>query len=246
MTRSVKLTVINDFVCPNCCVGQHELLNAITYCKENLHLPINFEYVHMPFRLLSNDVLSEDGPKIEKLDFYKKKLGEEKFAKMKDAITDWANKNGVPITFKGFVSQTTRAHRLCQKAYQLGGQDLQIPLLKAIYKAHMEEGQDIGEIAVLAEIADNAGTMSREKATAFLESKELENEVDAMCDDARSKGITGVPVIIIDGKWAISGGQPSDVFIQIFKKLAVARSGASASPISGPEGDVIGATVLAT
>jgi hypothetical protein len=51
----------------------------------------------MPFRLLSSDVLSEDGPKIEKLDFYKKKLGEEKFEKMKDAITDWGNKNGVPM-----------------------------------------------------------------------------------------------------------------------------------------------------
>lgn len=36
-----------------------------------------------------------------------------------------------------------------------------------------------------------------------------------MCDDARSKGIAGVPVIIIDGKWAISGGQSSDVFIQV-------------------------------
>jgi len=246
MTRSVKLTVINDFACPNCCVGQHELLNAITYCKENLQLPINFDYVHVPFRLLSSDVLSEDGPKIEKLDFYKKILGEEKFEKMKDGITDWANKNGVPITFKGFVSQTTRAHRLCQKAYQLGGQDLQMPLLKAIYKAHMEEGQDIAEIAVLADIADNAGTMSREKATAFLESKELESEVDAMCDDARNKGITGVPVIIIDGKWAISGGQPSDVFIQIFKKLAAGRCSASPSPISVHEGDVIGATELTT
>ena len=66
-------------------------------------------------------------------------------------------------TFKGFVCQTTRAHRLCQKAYQLGGQDFQIPLLKAIYKAYMEEGKDIAEIAVLADIADSAGTMSREK-----------------------------------------------------------------------------------
>ena len=96
----------------------------------------------------------------------------------------------------------------------------------------MEEGKDIAEIAVLADIADSAGTMSREKvnpviwydlapfskykqSTAFLESKELEKEVDAMCDDARSKGITGVPVIIIDGKWLISGAQPSDVFIQV-------------------------------
>jgi hypothetical protein len=49
----------------------------------------------MPFRLVSTDVLSEDGPKIEKLDFYKKTLGEDRFSKMKDAITDWANKNDV-------------------------------------------------------------------------------------------------------------------------------------------------------
>ena len=64
----------------------------------------------MPFRLVSTDVLSEDGPKIEKLDFYKKKLGEDKFSKMKDAITDWANKNGVPMyaymPFLTFLSHT--------------------------------------------------------------------------------------------------------------------------------------------
>jgi len=74
MTRSVKLTVINDFVCPNCYIGQHELLNAITYCKENLNLPLNFEFVHVPFRLISTSVLSEDGPKVRKLDFYQKNL----------------------------------------------------------------------------------------------------------------------------------------------------------------------------
>lgn len=108
----------------------------------------------------------------------------------------------------------------------------------------MEEGQDIAEIAVLADIAHNTGTMSREKVnpiiwyglalfsenkqtTAFLESNELEKEVDAMCDDVRNKGITGVPVIIIDGKWAISGGQSSDVFIQVssfFNRMGFADS----------------------
>lgn len=51
----------------------------------------------MPFRLVSTDVLSEDGPKIEKVDFYRKKLGEEKYAKMEDDITNWANKNDVPM-----------------------------------------------------------------------------------------------------------------------------------------------------
>lgn len=63
------------------------------------------------------------------------------------------------------MSQTTRAHRLCQKAYQTGGQDLQIPLVRAIYKAYMEEGQDIAEIPILADIAEGTGTMSREEVS---------------------------------------------------------------------------------
>jgi len=36
-----------------------------------------------------------------------------------------------------------------------------------------------------------------------------------MCDDARLNGITGVPVTVIDGKWAVSGSQSSEVFLQV-------------------------------
>lgn len=49
----------------------------------------------------------------------------------------------------------------------------------------------------------------------FLESDELEKEVNEMCNVARSKGITGVPMIIIDGRWAVSGGQSSEVFVKV-------------------------------
>lgn len=59
------------------------------------------------------------------------------------------------------MSQSTRAHRLCQKAYQIGGQNLQTPLLCAIFKAYMEEGQDIADVQVLANLAESTGTMSK-------------------------------------------------------------------------------------
>jgi hypothetical protein len=45
-----------------------------------------------------------------------------------------------------------------------------------------------------------------------------------MCDEARAKGITGVPLVVIDGKWAVSGGQSSEVFVQVrpwFSSLSV-------------------------
>ena len=61
------------------------------------------------------------------------------------------------------MSQTTRAHRLVQKAYKLGGQRLQVPLLCAIFKAHLEDGKDIADFNILADIAESSGTMSHKE-----------------------------------------------------------------------------------
>jgi len=49
----------------------------------------------------------------------------------------------------------------------------------------------------------------------FFQTDELEAEVNKVADAARAKGITGVPITVIDGKWAVSGGQSSDVFVQV-------------------------------
>jgi predicted DsbA family dithiol-disulfide isomerase len=236
--RVVKLTVVTDFACLNCCIGQHELLDAIAYSKDVLQLPLDFELEHLPFRLINSTILPENGPIVGRQEFLLKHIGEEKLTKLKAAISKWAVEKNVPISFRGVMSQTTRAHRLCQKAYKIGGQKLQVPLLCAVFKAHMEDEQDIADINVLADLAANAGTMTREEAIAFLESDELEKEVNSMCAEARSKGITGVPMTIIDEKWAVSGGQSSDVFVQIFKKLAAAGTQKSPSPFS-PVADAV-------
>ncbi|TFK40137.1 thioredoxin-like protein [Crucibulum laeve] len=232
--RLVKLTVITDFVCVNCCIGHHELVNAINYCKDTLQLPLSFELEHVPFRLISPACITETSPKVERSVFLANQIGKEKFTKLQAVIAKWGEEKGIPISFRGVVSQTTRAHRLCQKAFQMGGQNLQIPLLSAIFKAHMEEGKDIADFGVLADLAEKTGVMSSQEALKFLESDELEKEVNEMCESARSGGITGVPMTIIDGKWAVSGGQSSDVFIQIFKKLAAAGVHSAPSPFSGP------------
>lgn len=59
------------------------------------------------------------------------------------------------------------------------------------------------------------------QALRFLESDELEKEVNDMCTAARSKGITGVPITIIDSKWAVTGGQSADVYVQVSSCLSV-------------------------
>lgn len=36
-----------------------------------------------------------------------------------------------------------------------------------------------------------------------------------MMQEARINGVTGVPFTVIDGKWAVSGGQSADVYVQV-------------------------------
>ncbi|KAJ2917402.1 hypothetical protein MD484_g2987, partial [Candolleomyces efflorescens] len=224
--KTVKLTVITDFVCVSCCIGQHELLDAINYCKDTLDLPLKFELEHIPFRLISTNILPEDCPtKPDREDFLTKFIGKERFRTLLTNVTKWAEEKGRPLSLHGTIRQTTKAHRLALKAGQSGGQTLQTPLIMAIFTASMEDGQDVADPEVLADIAAKCGVMSREDALAFLESDELAKEVEDMSNAARAKGITGVPVVVIDGKWAVSGGQSSEVYVQIFKKLATCHAG---------------------
>jgi len=239
--RKVKLTVINDLICPNCCIGQHELLSALSYAQNVLHLNLSFEIEFLPFRLISTTCLNDDMPKVEKTVFFSKKLGAQNFEALQSAVQKWSEEKGIPLNFSGPISQSTRGHRLSRKAYLLGGQKLQLPVLCALYKAHLEDGKDIGDYEVLADIAEKVGMMTRAEALTFLNSGELEDEINKMIDEAKAKGITGVPLTVIDGKWAVSGGQSSEVFVQIFKKLADTSIVSSPPPTLAPtlEADVI-------
>lgn len=112
---------------------------------------------------------------------------------------------------------------------------MQLKTITAIFYAHMVHAKDISDISVLAEVAESIGLMNKDEVcsfpllydaskggtyhllqvVAFLQTDELETEVNKIADAARAKGITGVPVTVIDGKWAVSGGQSSDVFVQV-------------------------------
>ena len=37
-----------------------------------------------------------------------------------------------------------------------------------------------------------------------------------MMVDVRKKGVTGVPFVVIDGRWAVSGGQSAETYVQVW------------------------------
>jgi predicted DsbA family dithiol-disulfide isomerase len=224
--RKIKLTVINDLVCQYCFVGFRELLDAVDICKQ-MGLPVEFQIEYRPFRLIG---CLPENKTVKKEDFYVQYLGQKQFDAMRETMMMWGEKKGEKVSFGGVVSQTTYAHRLSRKAYLEGGQDLQLPLLSAVFKAYCGEEKDIGDVEILGDIAESVGMMSKEETIRFLESDELKDEVLSMAEEARSRGISGIPFTVIEGKWAVSGGKSADVYVQIFQKMATCNS---KSPVSG-------------
>ena len=70
--------------------------------------------------------------------------------------------------FHGVIAQTTMAHRLLLKAWQLGGQQLQLPLLNTMFKSYFSDGQNMADEEILAKAAADNGVMSESEVRSSL------------------------------------------------------------------------------
>ena len=108
------------------------------------------------------------------------------------------------------------AHRLIHWA---GIEGRQTPIVAAPVSGLFCDGRDIGDIDVLADIADG------EELDAAAIRKLLQSDADA--EDirardawAREKGVTGVPTFIVAGRHAVPGAQPPELWSKVIKELA--------------------------
>ena len=79
-----------------------------------------------------------------------------------------------------------------------------------LFVAHFQRGEDIGNIAVLADIAAECGDR-KDDVTAYLESKEGEPQVKSLVKKVGGLGVSGVPHFILQRRLAVSGAQSATV-----------------------------------
>jgi predicted DsbA family dithiol-disulfide isomerase len=227
--KKVKLVVYSDMICPWCYVGQRELQNAIAQAKD---LPLSFEVEYRPYQI--NASLNDDLA-VDLNTYLNGKLGPEKYAVIKKMLAVQGAKLGINFQWGGKIAQTTRAHRMLLKAWQVGGMELQQKLLSVFFRIRFEESGNISDLATLQACAKEVGLMSAEKVQDFYDSDECLDEVKSMMEEARSHGVAGVPFTIIENRWAVSGGQGAETYLQIFKKLAACYASRGLCPLSkGP------------
>ena len=108
---------------------------------------------------------------------------------------------------------TFDAHRLLHLAAAHGLQDT---VKEALLQAYFVEGKAIGDPDTLVAIVSEAG-LSADEARAVLMSNAYAAEVWADEQRAATFGITGVPFVVVDERYGVSGAQPAAVFLDVLE-----------------------------
>jgi predicted DsbA family dithiol-disulfide isomerase len=78
---------------------------------------------------------------------------------------------------------------------------------RAVFAAYWQHAADIGDLAVLAGVAEGAG-LDRDGFLAALGDQANEAAVDADIAQAQAYGLSGVPALVFAGKYLVVGAQP--------------------------------------
>jgi predicted DsbA family dithiol-disulfide isomerase len=146
-----------------------------------------------------------------------------KIVEMYKLIAQEGEKEGIAFDFAAITRRpdTLDSHRLIRWAETAGVQD---EVVERLFIAYFENGEDIGDIRVLADIADICGMDGIEVAQ-MLESDTDIALVEREDQIAHEMGVTGVPAMIFGNKLAVSGAREPEMLAVVIDRVADMAAG---------------------
>ncbi|KAK7042490.1 DSBA domain-containing protein [Favolaschia claudopus] len=224
--KPVSLQIISDSICPFCYLGYKQITLAIEAAKKQ-NLPLDFNMRFKPYLL--DPTLPTDAP-VNKRERLGQKFGMDRIDMMEKQMQARGRSVGINFSYGGLIRQTTDSHRIIAKAYDVGGEKSQRALVEALFAGYFEKEQDPGSHDFLASCAVGAGVFANQaEAKTWLAGTEGKDNVAKDIKEAYRMGVQGVPFILVNNKYAISGAQGEDTFLQIFQQIAAGKNLATAS-----------------
>jgi predicted DsbA family dithiol-disulfide isomerase len=210
----VKLDIISDPICPWCYIGKTLLDQAMALRPDH-----PFEIEWHPFQL--NPDMPAEG--MDRRDYLETKFGGKEGAIRAYApVLERAEAAGLTIDFAAIkrTPNTLDAHRLLHWAGIEGCQDR---MAMALFKAYFNEGRDIGDPEVLADLADSL-SLDGAMIQRLLATEADRDAIRARDAQFREMGISGVPTFIVGGQHAVPGCQPAELWVKVIDDLTAAAS----------------------
>lgn len=209
----MKIDFVSDIVCPWCAIGLASLQQALTRLEGEVQADLHFQ----PFEL--NPDMPPEGEDIVEHLSRKYRISAEQIAHNRQAIAARGEAVGFRFGKRNRTWNTFDAHRLLHWA---GLEGRQLALKMALLQAYHRDGENVSDHAVLVRIAGGAG-LDEVRARQLLSSDEHADAVRERERFYRMQGIDGVPAVIVDDRYLISGGQPTEVYEQSLRRIHESR-----------------------
>ncbi|MDQ0990185.1 DsbA family oxidoreductase [Streptomyces sp. V3I7] len=205
----MRVEIWSDIACPWCYVGKARFEKALAAFPHRGDV----EVVHRSFELDPGRAKGDAQPVITMLT-RKYGMSEAQAQAGEDNLGAQAAAEGLDYRTRGRDhGNTFDMHRLLHLAKERGRQS---ELLQALYRANFAEERSVfteGDER-LVELAVEAGLDADEVRAVLADPTAYADEVRADEAEAAQLGISGVPFVVIDRKYGVSGAQPDEVFTQ--------------------------------
>jgi predicted DsbA family dithiol-disulfide isomerase len=214
----LTIDVISDVICPWCFIGKRRLEKALIGRSAAVRWH--------PFQL--NRDMPREG--IDRKSYRIRKFGSWERSQELDAQVAAAGQGeGIAFHFDRMARtpNTLDAHRVIWLAGESGVQDA---VVETLFHAYFTDGRDLSDRATLADVATGAG-LDRAEVDDLLAGDNGLDAVRAGEDEARRLGASGVPFFVVNGRIALPGAQPPELFRQAFEKAGAAVVAADACEV---------------
>ncbi|AIU83221.1 MULTISPECIES: DsbA family oxidoreductase [Bacillus] len=207
----MKIEVWSDVACPFCYIGKQNLEKALKQFAFKDEVKVEYKSFE----------LDPSAPVYNGQSFYEKLLSKfgdaEQTKQFLENLTQSAKKVGLTFNLEGLKpTNTFDSHRLTKWAKTKGKE---ADILENLLNAHFTDSKDVGDHETLADLAEASG-LDRQEALKVLNDKSLyADEVRSDQIEAKRYGISGVPFLIINQKYAVSGAQPAEAFLEALNKV---------------------------
>ena len=210
MENKMQIEIWSDILCPFCYIGKRNLETALHQFPNSNHIEVSWKSYQ----------LNSSMPKVvtESYQSYlvkHKEMGPEQVKGMLENVTQSAKEVGLEYNFStAIMVNSLNAHKLIQlaKTKALGDE-----AEERLFRAFFTEGKNIADLSTLTELGKEIGLDETQVKTAFTDEK-YAAYVQQDILEAQQIGVQGVPFFVLDRKYAVSGAQSAQAFLESLEK----------------------------
>jgi predicted DsbA family dithiol-disulfide isomerase len=200
----MKIEIWSDVMCPFCYIGKNNFEQALE------KLPFKDE-VEIEWKSFQLDPTLDPKETKNTMEYFREKKGfpEAQAQQMIGQVLQMGKGAGIDFNFeKALITNTFSAHKLLHLAKK---HNKTTEMEEALFIAHFIDGKNVGDLETLIALAESLN-IDKEEARQALTSEEFNDEINQDILEAKNNGVSGVPFFILNGKYAVSGAQPVELF----------------------------------